>query len=225
MQTSYPNAAWDGDSDSRNSNDGKQSAPDHQDWTRMIAEIAATQQKAINDVLGGVGESSVVEGLIVHETGNHAVHKTEFVLEDIEITITDAGAAGAHGYIEIYTFPIAHILVKSGHIKLTNTVAGIGGIANNAALDIGVGHEAVSVANETLSLYEQGATTKIDMTLTGGTSTNDNAINTTDTHHDGSGVALELFLNVAIEDASCNADDTLTISGKITIIWVDCGCS
>ncbi len=45
----FPLSVWDGDSGNRDSNSGNQSGPDHRDWARAIAEIAATQRVVIEN--------------------------------------------------------------------------------------------------------------------------------------------------------------------------------
>ena len=211
---SFPNSVWDGDSSSRNSDDGKQSAPDYRDWARLIAELAAVQRHIIGHDHDSIGDVNIYSGLIVDEAGNAALHKSRFTFDDVEIIITDAGAAGAHGKVKLYTFTDGHADILSTYLEL-NLAAGSGGIANNAALDIGVGTSEVSVANEILSSDEQNILPKIDVTLTGGTKLVEEG-SVTPVDLDGE---TEIFLNVAIEAASCSANDTLTVSGTFTLIW------
>ena len=219
----FPDGVWDGDSGSRDSDLGVNAAPTKEDWLRMLQEIQAMQNKTITDVTQGTGTAGIIPGLSVHESGDAALHRTLFVLENVIIPIVDAGAAGAHGSLKIYTYPKSYLNVISGHLNFTSVVAGVGGIANGAHLDIAVGTVTTSVANETLATTEQDITTKDDVTLTGGSGTAE-AIQATIQLFDGSSSAIEIFLNTAIEAASCSANDTLTVSGRITILWYSCDC-
>ncbi len=212
--TSFPNSVWDGDSGNRDSNEGMRSACDHRDWTRMIAEVSAMQQHILGHEHDRIGSVNIYSGLTVDESGDAALHKSRFVLDNVEITITDAGAAGAHGKVKLYTFTDGHADIYTARLILS-LIAGVGGISNSAVLDIGVGTSEVSVANDTLATTEQNILPKIDVTLTGGTKTIESG-STTYVDLDGE---TEIFLNVAIEDASCSANDTLIISGTFTLVW------
>lgn len=223
MGTFYPNSVWDGDSGSRNSDCGNRSSPDYKDWTRMLAEIQAVQQKVLSDIALGIGETEVVDGLAVHETGNSALHRTVLILDDVVLNITDSGANGGHGYVKLYVHPVSHVILLSGHMVATSIAAGSGGIANNAVLDIGVGTTQVATDNAVLATTEQNIAPKADVTLTGGTSTA-NSIQTTTQQFDGTGTPIQVFLNIAVEDASISADDTITISGRVTLLWSNCNC-
>ena len=212
--TSFPNSVWDGDSSSRDSDDGKQSSPDHRDWARGVHEIAAIQQHIIGHDHDRIGYIDLFDGLTVDEAGNAALHKSRFVFDDVIIIITDAGATGAHGKIKLYTFTDGHACIYSIHINL-NLKAGSGGIKNNAVLDIGVGTDEVGTGNEILSLTEQDILSKIDVTLQGGKKlVEGSSMVPVDLDEE-----MEIFLNVAIENASCTSDDTLKLNGTVTIAW------
>ena len=212
--TSFPNSVWDGDSSSRNSDEGKQSAPDYRDWTRMLEELAAVQKHIRGHDHDRIGTVTIYPGLTVDEAGNVALHKSRFEFDNVEIIITDAGIAGAHGKVKLYTFTDGHSDIFSAHLTLS-LAAGSGGICNSAVLDIGVGTSEVSVANDVLSSTEQNILPKIDVTLTGGTKSIESG-SSTFVDLDGE---TEIFLNVAIEAASCNANDTLTVSGTFILVW------
>ncbi len=212
--TTFPTSVWDGDSGSRDSDQGISAAPTHEDWRRMLEEIQAMQNKTLVDEHEGIGTINTYAGIVGSETGNAALRKTTFVLTDVEMVITDAGAAGAHGTIKLYTFTDGHTDIYTGAIE-GDFSAGTGGIANNAVLDIAIGSNTVDTGDETLALLEQNVSTKDDVTLTGG-SKSFSATNLSQVDMDGE---LEIYLNVAIEDASCNADDILTITGRCVIIW------
>ena len=212
--TSFPSSVWDGDSSSRDSDEGKQSSPDYRDWSRCVHEVSAMQQHILGHDHDRIGSVAIYTGLTVDEAGNAALHKSRFVFDNAVIIITDAGAAGAHGKIKLYTFTDDHAEIFSSHLNL-NLKAGLGGIANNAVLDIGVGSSEVSTANEILSLTEQDILPKIDVTLTGGKKlVEGSSMVPVDLDEE-----MEIFLNVAIENASCTADDTLKLNGTITIVW------
>ncbi len=212
--TAFPNSVWDGDSDSRDSDQGINASPTWQDWVRMLEEVQSMQTKTLVGDHTTLGTLNIYDGLTGSVAGNDALHKITFVFTDMLMTITDAGVAGAHGSIKLYTFTDGHAAVFVGCLDGTLS-AGSGGIANNAALDLAVGSVTVDTGDETLSLTEQNITTKEDVTLTGGSKAFD-ILNLTPVDMDGE---LSVYLNVAIEGASCNADDVLTFNGIFTMTW------
>ena len=218
--TSFPTSVWDGDSGNRDSDSGNKQAPDYRDWCRLIEEMKSVQSKILNDILNGIGDTNIIAGLSTNEVGNDAMHRTTLILTDVEMQIIDTGANGAHGSIKLYTFPAKQLKVFSGSIS-GDVLVGTGGITNTAVLDIGIGVESVSVANEILSNNEQNITTKDDITLTGGSKAFD-AIQTTTQNINGTLSIKEIFLNVAVENASCTSDDILTISCEVTLLWSRC---
>jgi hypothetical protein len=214
MTASYPGSIWDGDSGSRDSDDGVNASPTWQDWIRVIEEMQAVQQHLDDLAHDGEGDVNIYPGLSAVELGTSAAHKTIFTFAAMVMDITDAGAAGAHGSIKLYTFTDGHANTTGADMEGT-LAAGSGGIANNAVLDIGVGSVTTDTANETLANTEQNITTKDDVTLTGGSKAFA-ATNLVLVDMDGE---TAIYLNVAIENASSTADDTLTINGTFTLLW------
>lgn len=211
---SFPNSVWDGDSDSRDSNDGINASPTWQDWLRILQEIQAMQTKTLNDEEEGIGVINIYPGLAGTEAGTSALRRTAFAFNNMAMVITDTGVNGAHGSIKLYTFPDEHMNIFAGSL-VGNMTAGAGGIANNAVLDIAIGKITTGLGNDVLSGDEQNITTKDDLTLVAGAKPFDvSSVVPVEMHG-----STEIFLNVAIEAASVSANDILTISGSAAITW------
>ncbi len=162
-------------------------------------------------------------GIVVEERGDGNIHKSVFTLTAHSVTITDAGAAGAHGTTAFYTFPEGHIRIFGAHVNLTAITAGAGGISDTATLDIGVGQAAVATDNGELTGTESDILLIDEKLLAAGAATGDAIMGTTPIDIDGSTTAGTLNLNVAMPDADSSASDTLAVTGTITIYWINMG--
>ncbi len=101
----YPASVWDGDSGNRDSDDNRQSAPDHRDWDRMIAEMAATQteldaekakilliETGITVEVESVGKTGAPNVILVAESGNVIVNEGVILGEKNHHTLPLAAA-------------------------------------------------------------------------------------------------------------------------------------
>lgn len=232
----YPASIWDGDSANRDSDDGVQAAPDHRDWERMIAEIAAVQEsnRGIDPdtTINNHGTLESVTGLSVEEYGNAALHKTVITLDAVELDTTDGSTPAtdaAWATQKLYTFPEGHVVVVGAHQvyplgKIEAVTGGGGGLSDTADLEIGVGTTArANASNFQLQTAEDNIVPgQAGVDLTSKTS---DAIESSQLaaalFFDGSASAAAANLNVVTLD---NADhgtsaDKLKVSGTITILW------
>lgn len=170
----------------------------------------------------GVGAKAGGSAVTVVENGNGAVHKTVLTLASLSVTMTDAGAAGSHGTVKLYDFPEGAIQYLGGSMNLT-TLAGAGGIGDTAALVGGVGTAAVGVDNATLTTTEQDLLTSTAGSLTDGAGTLKKYVALIATAFDGTGGAIDAILNLAVPDAGSSANDTVAVSGTITLHWINLG--
>lgn len=176
---------------------------------------------AANPLQTSAGVGTVAgTGITVQERGDGSIHKSVFTLTAHSMTITDAGAAGAHGSTTFYTFPEGHIKIIGGHMALTNITAGAGGIGDTATMDIGVGTAAVATDNGELTSTEADIILIDEKQLASGTATGDGKMGLTNVQIDGSASAGSLKLNVAMPDADSASSDTLSVTGTITIYWI-----
>jgi len=246
----YPTSVWDGDSASRDSDNDNVRAPDHQDWTRLIQEVAATQTQCdtnIDDIANlatgvdddatdSVGTLETVSGLSVSEKGDGAVHKTIITLLNVDMTITDGstpGTDGAWGTLKLYTFPEGHVNILGTHMLCPlggiEAVTGGGtGLSDTADIEVGVG--SVASANATAFGLENGTQEDIvealDVDLTAKTSdAAETAVDGTAVVYDGASTASSLNLNArTLDDAdSGTGADILRVDGTLTVVWTILG--
>lgn len=171
-------------------------------------------------------------GLSVKETGYGKSRRTEIVFRDVSYSVVDD--AGVVGLVcnKIYDFAPGAILVKGAVADLTvlgANPAGAKGLNTAGDWDGDFGVGTVVGAGATLASTEQNIipTTEIPQAVAfastiKGVSTSTEAGKVLD----GTGTAIDLYLNILIDDADQDATAnaaTLTLNGSITIDWEDLG--
>ena len=236
--TTFPTSVWDGDSGSRDSDNGNQASPTQQDWTRAVEEVAGLQTRinsnenaADDDTIDTIGTLATVTGLTVVEKGDASIHKTVLTLVAVPVVTVDGATPatdGAWGTTLLYTFPQGHIVIHGGHQvyalgALASSVGGGAGLSDTADLGIGVG--TVAAANSTewgLSTTEENICAEADANLIAGVSdAAESSVNATVVAADGSAAALSVNLNTRGlgDDDHGVVGDILLVSGTITVVW------
>jgi hypothetical protein len=169
---------------------------------------------------GGVG-TAAGSGVSAAEYGN-TVHRTVLTVTDLSVAMTDATTAGCHGSQKVYDFPAGAIQILGASYNLT-TLAGAGGIADNAALVGSLGSAAVGTDNATLTSTEADLVASTTGTLSGGAGVLTKHGSVVTTAFDGTTTAIDAYLNLAVPDAGSTADDTITVNGTIELVWVNLG--
>lgn len=154
--------------------------------------------------------------------GDRAMKRSIWTIDDLVVTMTDAGAAGSHGSAKIYDFPEGMIF-RAGCVAELSTTAGAGGISDTAALVGALGTTATATDNATLTTTEANFVPSIAGTLTGGAGSLDGAGDGSVTLLDGHTSAVDLYLNIAVPDADSTASDTVTVSGTVSCVWTNVG--
>ena len=168
--------------------------------------------------IAGVASSSAT----VDETASGAV-RTVLTLNNVAISMVDAAAAGCHGSLKLYDFPACNWLYLGATCDLTLT-AGAGGITDTAAVVASIGTATVGVDNATLTDTEADLIASTAATLTDGAGTaKGKSLTAGIAVFDGTSTPKDAWLNLAVPDAGSTADDTLTISGTVTIVWGNLG--
>lgn len=148
------------------------------------------------------------------------VRKTVVKLTSVSVTMTDGTTNGSIGSVKLYDFPEGAINVHCGATDLTLT-AGAGGIGDTAALKHSVG-SAAEATNDTLDSVQANIVPSTSLTLAAGTGTKQ-GISTAAAHLDGRAAAAAAYLNLGVADAGSSANDTVTVSGTVTLIWTPMG--
>lgn len=180
--------------------------------------------RATKSAVGTVPAVSKTAGVSVTERNQGELRQTIFTLSAVSLTVTDTGgAAGAHCAIQLYDFPAGLIDYLGGTTDLAIT-AGAGGIADGAAVVGSVGTVTVGVGNATLTGTEADLIPSTASTLAAGVgATKGKSTATEKALHDGTATAKDVFLNFAVPDADVSASDTLSVTGTVTLTWINHG--
>lgn len=175
------------------------------------------------DAMNGVGTSGTAGTSVAAATSANAVNTTVLTLSELSITMTDATTAGSHGSHKVLTFPAGNIAFLGATCDLT-ILAGAGGITDTAAVVGGVGTVTVVTDNATLTTTEQDLVPSTASPLTGGAGvTKGKSLTAGIAVFDGTTTPIAAWLNFAVPDADSTANDTLTVSGTITLTWANLG--
>lgn len=191
------------------------------------SETEANRIRKLNlmvNSLNGVGAAGAAAStsVAVSESAAGAI-KTVLTLSNVSITMTDATTAGSHGSLKLYDFPACNLLFLGGTTNLTIT-AGAGGITDTAAVVGSVGTTTVGTDNATLTTTEADLIPSTASTLTGGIgATKGKTVTAGVVVFDGTATAKDAWLNFAVPDADSTANDTLVVSGTITLVWSNLG--
>lgn len=164
-------------------------------------------------------------GVSAVERGIGFLHQTVFTLTAASVTITDATTAGAHGGIQLYDFAGLHLTILGATSDLAIT-AGAGGTSDTASVICSAGTVVVTNANATLTTTEADFIPSTAATLTDGAGACDGESATAAiVQFDGTATAKDLFLNFAVPDAGQTdaSNDTLAVTGTVTVTWVENG--
>lgn len=158
----------------------------------------------------------------VAEYGDGNIHKTVLTLTATPITLTDDAGVGQYGGVKLYDMPAGNHLFLGAVIDADITLTGAQWV-DNAAGDVGLGTTAVT-DGDALATTEQNiiATTEIAaMTAQVGPINAGSAdvatiaaAGTTDS---------DIYLNVRIDDNAAHTTSAGTITGTVTITWVNLG--
>lgn len=190
-----------------------------------LAETDANRVRKLN-LLRDAASSSALAGVanagaVVNETVGTI--RTTLQLSGAVVTMTDAAAAGCHGSVKLYDFPACNLLFLGATCDLTVT-AGAGGITGTAAVVAAIGTAAVSTADATLTTTEADLIPSTAATLTAGAgAAKGKTLTAGVVVFDGTSTAKDAYLNFAVPDAGSTGNDTLIVSGTITLVWSNLG--
>lgn len=175
------------------------------------------------DVKNGAGAGAIVTktGLSLVERGDGVSHKTTWSFSAVSLAITDATTAGAHGKIQLYDWPAGHIKILGSTCDLAVT-CGATGLTATATYDFGLGSAGAGVDNAALASTEQDVITKIEGDLSSSAATL-RSVNSTDLTLAGTSTAADLWLNAAFEADDASANETCTVTGTVTVHWLNLG--
>ncbi len=165
--------------------------------------------------------ANVLNGLASNQRMGQVRH-TRLTLAGKLVTILDATTAGAHGGLELLSFPEGRVLVLGAMTDLA-ILAGAGGIADDAEVVAAIGSVVVATNNAALTSTEADLIASVAATLTAGAADFNGASAAAGLALNGVAGAKSLFLNFAVPDADSSADDTIAVTGTIDIFWIYLG--
>jgi len=194
---------------------------------RLGDNLSLEHSAVPTNATGGAGEDySLATGTVAAEYGNGIVNKTVFTLDDQTVTLADEAGVVAYGSQKLYDFPAGAIMIlgATADIDLTKSSAGVDADWNG---DFGVGTTAAG-NNNALATTEQNIipTTATPEASAGATTANGQSTATENAVIDGTTTALDLYLNILVDDADHDVTTTacnLIANGTITVFWINLG--
>jgi len=184
---------------------------------RWLAEIAAKLRPLLGGAVGSAGAN-----ITATEFGGGGGHKTVLTFTNYVLATVDHTTNGAQGSAVIYTFPEGVIQLLGASYNLT--IARVGtNIGATAAVVGSIGSAAAAITDATLTSTEADMIASTSGTLTAGAGSLKSSGSLVATAFDGHTTPITANLNVAIPDAGSAGDDSLTISGTVTLCWADLG--
>ncbi len=152
------------------------------------------------------------------------MHQTTITIPGVALTTSDDVTHGAFTSLELYDFPEGNLLINGGVASLA-LVAGVGGLADTAAIVAGVGTSAAAISSGdgTLAAAEANIIPSTAYTLAGGIKAATKAVSTAQLLADGTASAKKAYLNFQCPTAGSSATDTLTVTGTVKLTWINLG--
>ena len=215
MSTSYPAEIWDGDSGNRDSDDGTVRAPDHRDWDRLMAELAAAQtQMGVGSNADAVAAVGTVGTSVTEVSERATVQRTILTLTDLAITCAEGGTK-EYGSSLLHTFPAGAIKVLGITLDVTITSSDYSGVEEG---DLALGEIAATdraLTGDDVTWLAAAALTFGSGTVTVTAQDDIVAI------EDGTSSAKEIYLNLCMDQGGGTGD--VVVNGTATVTWINLG--
>lgn len=173
----------------------------------------------------GVVPSAVSPYVTVVESGDSQIHKSVFTLTALPITMRDTEQGGG---AQIYTFPAGRIFHMGSIGSIAVTTTSVLADTLNAGVTCNWGVGTTTQASATVATTEQDLvnvaafTASATINVAGATATGVGPAVLAS--HDGTSTAKAVFVNLAVAGATdIDANATVTVSGTITINWLNVG--
>lgn len=144
--------------------------------------------------------------------------RLRILFDDVEVTITDTGANGAHGSLKLFGANAGLFFFKAAISDLDIVAAA--GIGATGAVVCGLGTATVGVDNATLSSTEQDLipSTSVTLAASAGTFAGESTSTEGSKLFDGTSTAKDVYLNFAVSATDATANSTLTLNGWVDIV-------
>jgi len=197
---------------------------------QSIADTPGARIKAFNKLStlvtgspagqGAVPAAAAALGVSTSEGGGF--HKTVISFGGTAVAMTDAGAAGSSGSLKLLTLPEGVIAFLGATTNLT--IARLGTAITATAAVVGSVGTVAAAADATLTSTEADFVPSSAATLTAGAGAlKGKSLTAGIAVFDGATTAKDVFLNFAIPDAGSTGNDSLVVSGTVTLVWASLG--
>lgn len=164
------------------------------------------------------------------EYGNHVIHKTVLTLTATPVTITDdAGVAQYGGAGKIYDFPEGLICTLGAVIDGSVTLGTTGTIINTWAGGIALG-TVTATTGATLVSTEANIMKEVDVAAATAKVAVVDAVSactvlteSAASWLDGTATAIDMYLNLVVDDDASHTSGTGTFTGTVTFFWMNIG--
>lgn len=174
--------------------------------------------------VAGVGAPTGT-GVSVAEISDGITTKTVFTFSNFAIVGVDDTGVGGVAAVKIYDMPagVIQFVGSTADLALTKSSAGINDTWDG---DFGVGTATGTAA--TLATTEQNIipTTATPQAVAGATTATGFSTATENANIDGTSTAVDVYLNILIDDADHDIDSTpanVIVNGTLTLVWRNLG--
>ena len=195
------------------------------DFNKLTNLLCPGGEAAALRIFGPIGNVNDTDGVVagtgvtISNEDVGQVHQTVITLTNLAVTTTDATTDGAYGSQKIYDLPAGAMLTLGARTKLTITAAA--GISASGTVKHALGTVAVSASDAlTSTLANILPSTNTTLSSSAGTGL---GVSTAVCFADGTVTLVDVILNFGIADASTTTNSTLTVSGTITLTWINLG--
>lgn len=182
------------------------------------AEAGLSDQGANTTNVGAINAATGL-ALTVSRLGPFA--RLDFTFTALSITVTDAAGSGSSGSKKIFDFVQAGVVplgCRQDYTAFAEGAALTGG-AGDAAFVMGLGHAAADAGDGALTGDEVSFGSATDtITLSGGTGTGTKFNGANTAAIDGTGTAVDLYLNWSGSAASIDANSTISVTGTASVL-------
>jgi len=198
---------------------------DHQLWNPDIKGTATFHYPVrCDDSNAGVGAKYGATVSAV-EYGNGVVFRTVLTCTATPITIADDASVAQYGGVKIYDFPTGLLLAKGAVIDGAVTLGVTGTITATWAGGVALG-TATATTGATLTGTEANIMPEVDVAAATAKVATVDAVSvaTALTESgarwlDGTGTAIDLYLNLVVDDSATHTAGTGTFTGTVSFNW------
>jgi hypothetical protein len=195
---------------------------------RLFGIDAETGQVIVNgDAGNGTPNGSTVTA---KEYGSGFMHKTVLTCTATPVTITDDAGVAQYGGVKIYDFPEGMLCTVGAVVTGVLTAGVTGTIINNWDGDVALGTVTATTGATLVSTeanilqsvaVSAGASDKLGVVDAVSVAT---ALTESGARWlDGSGGALDMYLNFVIDDDATHTSGTATFTGTVELVWLQLG--